>query len=64
VINAVFNHRNGWDGSAQNEFNGVNQWGDRDPNARVLRVAPNGAVVPTRVRLPDSSLASQSVRRS
>lgn len=37
VINAVFNHRNNWDGSAQFYFNGVNNAGKLDPNARVLK---------------------------
>jgi cytochrome c peroxidase len=39
TINAVFNFRNFWDGRAQNEFNGVNPFGKRDPNARVLKAA-------------------------
>ena len=61
VINAVFNHRNFWDGRAQNEFNGVNPFGDRDPDAR-LYAAPNGGdLVETAVRLENSSLASQAV---
>lgn len=37
VINAVFNHRNNWDGRASNIFNGVNQYGKFDPDARVLQ---------------------------
>ena len=37
VINAVFNHRNNWDGSASFFFNGVNGVGKLDPNARVLK---------------------------
>jgi cytochrome c peroxidase len=68
VINAVFNHRNFWDGRAQNEFNGVNNWGDRDPNARVYRAITSGTP-PEAVRLADhanlrltnASLASQAV---
>ena len=61
VINAVFNQRNFWDGRAQNEFNGVNPFGDRDPDAR-LYAAPNGGdLVETAVRLENSSLASQAV---
>jgi cytochrome c peroxidase len=60
VINAVFNHRNFWDGRAQNEFNGVNQWGDRDPSATVLKVDKN-SLVPVTVRLVNASLASQAV---
>jgi cytochrome c peroxidase len=37
TINAVFNDRQFWDGRASNIFNGVNEFGDLDPNARVLR---------------------------
>ena len=61
VINAVFNHRQFWDGRAQNVFNGVNGLGDRDPNAFVLRADDPANPVPVRVRLEDSSLASQAV---
>ncbi len=39
VINAVFNHRNNWDGSASFFFNGVNGAGKFDPNARVLKAS-------------------------
>lgn len=39
VINAVFNHRNNWDGSASFYFNGVNGAGKFDPNARVLKAS-------------------------
>jgi cytochrome c peroxidase len=61
VVNAVFNHRQFWDGRADNVFNGVNGMGDRDPNARVLRADDPGNPVPVQVRLEDSSLASQAV---
>ena len=61
VINAVFNHRNFWDGRANNVFNGVNPFGDRDPDARVLDLLGNRTVVPVRVALPNASLASQAV---
>src|SRR5689334_23993211 len=62
VINAVFNYRNFWDGRAQNEFNGVNNWGDRDPSAVVAYAATaDGPLAPHRVRLINSSLASQAV---
>jgi len=62
VINAVFNFRNFWDGRAQNEFNGVNPFGSRDPHARVLKSDDPGAFPsPTPVILRDSSLASQAV---
>jgi cytochrome c peroxidase len=62
VINAVFNHRNFWDGRAQNEFNGVNPLGDRDPHARVWRSDhPNQAPLAVAIRLANASLASQAV---
>lgn len=62
VVNAVFNHRNFWDGRAANVFNGVNALGDDDPEARVFRAdAPNQPPIAVRVRLEDSSLASQAV---
>jgi cytochrome c peroxidase len=60
VINAVFNHRQFWDGRAENIFNGVNHLGDRDPEARVLAVV-GGNLVPVQVRLVNSSLASQAL---
>ena len=40
MINAVFNHRNFWDMRAQHLFNGVNPFGDRDPDA-ILYSAEN-----------------------
>lgn len=61
VINAVFNHRQFWDGRAQNVFNGVNGLGDDDPDAQVFRADDPDHLVPVRLRLEDSSLASQAV---
>ncbi len=61
VINAVFNYRNFWDGRAQNEFNGVNIWGARDPNAYVYKRGGDGKLAKATVRLPSSSLASQAM---
>ena len=61
VINAIFNHRQFWDGRADNVFNGVNGLGDRDLNARVYRADNPGNPVPVTIRLEDSSLASQAV---
>jgi cytochrome c peroxidase len=60
VINAVFNHRNFFDGRAQAEFNGVNPFGTRDSSARVWYVGPLG---PTQINITimDASLASQAV---
>jgi cytochrome c peroxidase len=62
IINAVFNFRNFWDGRAQNEFNGVNPFGSRDPDAYVLK-APRkqSPLEQVRIRLKNSSLASQAV---
>jgi cytochrome c peroxidase len=60
VINAAFNHRNFWDGRANNIFNGVDPFGQRNTGARVLE--KQGAnVVPISVAFENSSLASQSV---
>jgi cytochrome c peroxidase len=61
VINAVFNFRNFWDGRAQNIFNGVNPFGLRDPNAKVLKAAKKDQLDAVRVSLNNSSLASQAV---
>jgi len=61
VINAVFNHRQFWDGRANNVFNGVNHLGMRDPDARVFRAVNPQTLVVTRVELKNSSLASQAV---
>ncbi len=61
VINAVFNFRNFWDGRANNIFNGSSPWGDRDPNAGVWVRNADGTVSKERLRLINSSLASQSV---
>jgi cytochrome c peroxidase len=61
VINAVFNHRQFWDGRAENVFNGVNHLGERDPTAMVFRADDPARPVEVRVALRDSSLASQAV---
>lgn len=56
IINVIFNHRNFWDGRAHNEFNGVNPFGDSDPNARIM--VSGGAL--KKVSLRNASLASLS----
>ena len=62
TINAVFNHRQFWDGRAENVFNGVNHLGQRDPNARVYRSDdPKADPVAVQVALVNSSLASQAL---
>ena len=60
VINAVFYHRQFWDGRAENLFNGVNPLGARDPEARVM-ASVGGTLVEVPVALVNSSLASQAV---
>src|SRR3954454_22713733 len=60
AINAVFNFRNFWDGRAQNDFNGVDPFGNRDGGARVGKVGSDGNVEQVQVSIANSSLASQS----
>lgn len=61
VINAVFNHRQFWDGRAENVFNGVNHLGQRDPDARLYSADDPRRPIEVRVELVNSSLASQAV---
>lgn len=61
IINAVFNYRNFFDGRAQNEFNGVNNWGTRDPDAKVYKAISQSLLEPVQISLNNSSLASQAV---
>src|SRR5262245_514025 len=61
VINAVFNHRQFWDGRAENVFNGVNHVGQRDPNAKLFQAIDPKNPIEVRVELVNSSLASQAV---
>jgi cytochrome c peroxidase len=60
VINAVFYFRNFWDGRASNVFNAVTPFGVSDSRASVL-VVTGSSLVEERVRLDQSSLASQAV---
>ena len=55
VINAVFNYRNFWDGRADNIFNGVNEFGVRDPNARVLKATGRYDLDWVKVRIGNAS---------
>ena len=62
VINAVFNHRNFWDGRANFYFNGSNPLGPpglADPLAQILRIS-SGVLVLESPSIPFSSLASQA----
>lgn len=61
VINAFLNHRNFWDGRANNVFNGSSNWGDRDPNAGVWVKVGRRSVQKQRLNLINSSLASLAV---
>ncbi|MFL5926697.1 MAG: cytochrome-c peroxidase [Gaiellaceae bacterium] len=61
TINAVFNDRQFWDGRAQNDFNGVNALGSRDPNAKVLEATSPDRLEPVQISLTNASLASQAV---
>ena len=61
MINAVFNHRQFWDGRAENVFNGVNHLGERDPAARVFRADDPSRPLEMRIALLNASLASQAV---
>ncbi len=61
VINAVFNLRSFWDGRANNIFNGVDPFGPRNVNARVLEVQSDSSVTQIQVAFENSSLASQAV---
>lgn len=61
VVNAVFNHRNFWDGRASNIFNGSSSWGNRDADAGVWVRNVDGSLTRQPLKLINSSLASQAV---
>jgi cytochrome c peroxidase len=61
VVNAVFNHRNFFNGRAQPDFNGVNPWGSRDLAAAIRFADSTGAIGQIRVLIANASLASQAV---
>ena len=60
TYNSVFNFRNFWDGRANNNFNGVNPFGNRDEHAKVVS-ADGSSAEAVKVLLPLSSGASQAV---
>ena len=60
VINSVFNLRNFWDGRASDIFSGLTPFGESDTRANALVVA-NGLLAPQKIRIENSSLASQAV---
>lgn len=59
VINAIFNHRQFWDGRASNIFNGKNIHGNADKDALVYKVI-DGKVTGVNVSIDNASLASQA----
>lgn len=59
VINAVFNHRQFWDGRASNIFNGKNPHGDADKNAIVYKVVGK-QLTGVKISIDNASLASQA----
>lgn len=59
VINAVFNHRNFWDGRANAYFNGRNPFGPRDKDAKVFAFS-DGSLREESILLDNASLASQA----
>ncbi len=61
VINAVFNLHNAWDGRANFYFNGVNPFGQTDPDATILVRDNAGEVASRKVDLKFASLASQAM---
>ncbi|MFK7885364.1 MAG: cytochrome c peroxidase [Gammaproteobacteria bacterium] len=60
VFNTGFMFRLFWDGRANNRFNGVDPFGKRNENARVLRNS-GGSYHAERISLKNSALASLSV---
>jgi cytochrome c peroxidase len=60
VIDAIFNFRNFWDGRANNNFNGANPFGNRDPNNHIWKLV-NGQLQQVHIEIPNGSLASQAV---
>jgi cytochrome c peroxidase len=60
VINAVFNHRNNWDGRANAYFNGRSPYGPRDKDAKVFSFS-GGNLRSESILLDNASLASQAV---
>jgi cytochrome c peroxidase len=61
-INAVFNFHNFWDGRANNRFNGVNPFGNTDPNdPKIWKKGKKGVVEPYTLEMKNASLASQAV---
>ena len=60
-VNAVYFDRSFWDGRANRYFNGVNPFGELDPNAHVLKANAAGEIQPVKIQLDNAALASQAV---
>jgi cytochrome c peroxidase len=61
TINSIFNTRQFWDGRANAHFNGVDPFGLRSKQARVLKIIPGQGPTPVQVDIFPASLASQAV---
>ena len=61
VINAAYNHRNFWDGRANNIFNGETAYGARDVDAGIWVVNAGGQLERQTLRMENASLASQAM---
>ncbi len=65
VINAAFNHRNFWDGKANEVFNGVDPLGPRtniaNPQQGVWEYLDSGVTQVVQIQIRNASLASQAV---
>ncbi len=61
VINAIFNFRNFWDGRAPNDFNGINEFGSIDINAKLFKAENPSKLAEVKVNLNNASLASQAL---
>jgi cytochrome c peroxidase len=61
VLNSVFYHRQFFDGRASNLFNGRNHLGERDAGATIFVRAGKGSARRVKLRLANSSLASQAM---
>lgn len=60
TINAVYFDRLFWDGRASRYFNGVNPFGDLDPDAGVYCAEADGSMQKVSIRIDNAALASQA----
>ncbi|MDZ8105201.1 MAG: cytochrome c peroxidase [Nostoc sp. DedQUE12a] len=58
VIDAIFNKIQFWDGRAKETFNGVNEKGAADLNAKVFKASGLNQLTPVSISLNNSSIAS------